>query len=64
MASYPVQCLNWHDRWVAPDMAQARKLSDKCFMGGINETWLKTATPDQITVHVREAVVTAGRRGV
>ncbi len=64
MASYPVQCLNWHDRWVAPDMAQARKLSDKCFMGGINETWLKTATPDQITVHVREAVVTAGRRGL
>lgn len=64
LATYPVHCLNWHDRWSEPDLATARKISDKCFMGGINEIWLKTAKPEQIVKHIREAVIAAGIRGL
>jgi len=64
VADYPTNCINWHDRWVSPSMAEARKLSDKCFMGGINEKWLYTAKPEEIRNHIKEAVTGAGRKGL
>ncbi|MBP2075863.1 uroporphyrinogen-III decarboxylase [Oceanobacillus polygoni] len=34
---YPVNVLNWHDRWVSPSLAEARSKTDKCLLGGIRE---------------------------
>ncbi len=64
LSSYPVNCVNWHDRWVAPDLAQARTITDKCLMGGINESWLGKAEPGEIKIHIKEAVELGGRRGL
>lgn len=64
MANYPVQCVNWHDRWSSPTMAEARKMSDKCFLGGINEKEFATMSADQVEGHMREAVQAAGRTGL
>ncbi|WP_138159905.1 uroporphyrinogen decarboxylase family protein [Peptoniphilus catoniae] len=61
---YPVQCINWHDRWTKPSMKEARKLSDKCFLGGINEKWLVEAKPGEIKDHIREVVMEAGPKGM
>lgn len=33
----PFNVINWHDTWGGPNMAEARKLTDKCFLGGIKE---------------------------
>lgn len=64
LASYPVTCVNWHDRWVAPNLAQARKLTDKCLMGGINEAWFKDARPEEIKQHMQQAIELGGRTGL
>lgn len=64
MADYPVECVNWHDRWAEPNLAEARKLTDKCLMGGINEKWLKDATIPQVHEHLRQAVEMGGRKGL
>ena len=64
IAKYPCNCINWHDRWVAPGMAEARKLSDKCFLGCINEKWLSQAKPEEIRSHIKEGVLAAGRTGL
>lgn len=64
LADYPCNCINWHDRWTSPNMAEARKLSDKCFMGGINEKWLSQAKTEEIRSHIREAAEAAGRTGL
>lgn len=64
VADYPNNCINWHDRWVSPTMVEARKLSDKCFMGGINEKWLAKAKPEEVRGHIREAVEAFGRTGL
>ncbi|NLL61701.1 MAG: uroporphyrinogen decarboxylase [Candidatus Atribacteria bacterium] len=65
VAKYPCNCINWHDRRVAPNMAEARKLSDKCFLGGINEIdFLPYAEPEDIFAHVKEVVLAAGRKGL
>lgn len=64
MASYPVNCVNWHDRWVSPSLAEARKLTDKCLLGGLHERWFAEASPEEIPRHLREAVESAGRTGL
>jgi uroporphyrinogen decarboxylase len=61
LAKYPVNCINWHDRWVEPSMADARKLTDKCLLGGINEKWLEYAHHEEVAEHLRQAVSAAGR---
>lgn len=64
MAAYPVNCVNWHDRWSAPSLAEARKLTDKCLLGGLNERWFAEASAQEIPAHLKEAVDSAGRRGL
>lgn len=64
LANYPGTCLNWHDRWVGPSLAEARKYTDKCLIGGINEEQYFNKTSYQnVYGHIREAVEMAGRTG-
>ena len=65
LSRYPGNCVNWHDRWVAPSLRAARQLTDKCLLGGLNEneTLLK-GTPAEVVRHVAEAVGSAGSRGL
>lgn len=63
VAGYPGNCVNWHDRWVKPSLGEARKLTDKCLLGGIHEKEvLVKAVPDEVHTHIAEAVHDAGRR--
>ncbi|MDO5041406.1 MAG: uroporphyrinogen decarboxylase family protein [Peptoniphilus sp.] len=64
LADYPVQCINWHDRWTVPSMEEARKITDKCLLGGINEKWLTTAEAHEVKEHLREVIREAGPRGM
>lgn len=65
LANYPANCINWHDRWIAPSLEEARKITDKCLLGGINENdILLNGTPEQIDQHVKEAIDMAGRKGL
>lgn len=64
LSKYPIDAINWHDRWVYPSLSEARKLTGKCLMGGINENWIRDATPEQIGRHIEEAVSEGGRRGL
>ena len=65
LANYPVNCVNWHDRWVAPSLGEARKLTAKCLLGGINENApLTKGTALDIEAHIAQAVRDAGRKGL
>lgn len=65
VAEYPGNCINWHDRWGGPLMDEARTLTDKCLLGGINERdVLHVESSDAIQKHVAEAVALAGRKGL
>jgi uroporphyrinogen decarboxylase len=65
LMDYPANCLSWHDRWVSPSLGQARKLTGKCLLGGINEKKvLAVEGVDVIQRHVAEAVEDAGRKGL
>jgi uroporphyrinogen decarboxylase len=65
---YPVRCLQWHDRTTYPSLAQARKKTGKCFIGGLSElpgtdrdghqipSILNAGTVSEIEAHTREAI--------
>lgn len=65
LLSYPANCINWHDRWTSPSMAQARKLTNKCLLGGINEKKFKEDLKiEDIESHLAEAIESAGHKGL
>lgn len=65
LIEYPVNCINWHDRWTNPSMAEARKLTEKCFLGGINERRFKDELRGvSLEEHLKEAITSAGARGL
>ncbi len=58
----PGDVINWSDRTTKPSLAEARKLTDRCLAGGINQVHTDIATPEEIRAEVRDAVAKAGRR--
>ena len=77
IANYPVNCINWHDRWSSPSLAGARAITNKCLLGGIREapyydadgkrirgSLLNDGTVDEVERHVREAIDSVGGRGL
>lgn len=65
LAGYPGNCINWHDRWAGPSFAEARKLTDKCLVGGINEEqYYNKVDFKEVYKHIEEALEGAGDTGV
>jgi len=77
IAAYPVNCINWHDRWSSPTLVEARTKTHKCLLGGIREvpyfdehgnriraSLLTDGTVDEVERHVREAIDAAGGHGL
>lgn len=75
-AGYPVNCLNWHDRHTFPSLAEARQITDKCFLAGIRsapyfsdgtlhyDDIICDGSPKKITAHVQEAIRAVDGRGL
>ena len=65
LANYPAQALNWHDRREYPSLKEARALTDKCFVGGMDETgFLSNGPADRIIAEVTESIRQAGTKGL
>ncbi|MCO7126529.1 hypothetical protein NIE88_12210 [Sporolactobacillus shoreicorticis] len=74
---YPVNCLNWHDRWTSPSLAEARKRTNKCLLGGIQEapyfdvhhqitkkSLLVDGSVNEVELHVQEAIQEVNGKGL
>lgn len=76
VSKYPVNCINWHDRHTYPTMTEARKITNKCFLGGIQEvpyfvgnvlkydSIMATKTARDIELHAKEALEQNGGIGL
>lgn len=59
---YPCEVLSVSDRLPGnPDLAALRKLSDKCLMGGIDETKIQERALPEIAAEVDAAIAAAGK---
>jgi uroporphyrinogen decarboxylase len=54
---YPVQAINWHDQDDGPSFDEARKLTQKCFLGGLSH--LKTLVEKGSEKNIEEQVAAA-----
>lgn len=55
LKDYPVQIINWHDQLTAPTIAEAQKISDKTFLGGVEENeMLLKENPETIKNRVKD----------
>ena len=62
---YPVQALNYHDREAGPSLAEMRKRTKKCLVGGIGHTTtLVHGTPADVDAQVRDAWRQVNHRGL
>ena len=62
---YPVQALNYHDREAGPSLAEMRKRTNKCLIGGIGQnTTLVHGTPADVDAQVQDAWRQVHRRGL
>lgn len=60
----PHNALSWSDRAFGPSLAEARKKTGSCLVGGINEVTGDKATPDEIRAEGRDAIAQVGGRGL
>ena len=64
LVKLPSNAINWHDRWIDPPVEEARKITDKCLLGGIHEKWLTNADTSEIYDDIHAYVKRAGREGL
>ena len=76
ISNYPGNCLNWHDRHTEPSLLQARKKTNKCFLGGIQEvpyfvdrvlhynSIMAISSAKEIEEHVHQAIAQVNGRGI
>lgn len=73
----PFAALSWHDRWSTPSLAEARKITSKCLVGGIREipyydengkqireSLLVDGSVQEVVEHVHEAIDEVSGRGL
>ncbi len=57
LLDYPVQALNWHDRRVGPSLREARTLTGRCLMGGVDDQGVvNSGSPEAVRAEVADAV--------
>lgn len=61
---YPVEAFNWSHRHTAPSLGEARELTDRALIGGLDEIAFASQTLGEAELGVRRAVAEAGRAGL
>jgi uroporphyrinogen decarboxylase len=56
--------LSWEDRTAGPSIAEARKKSNKCFVGGVDHERALTATADEVYKESVDAIKQSGGYGL
>jgi uroporphyrinogen decarboxylase len=64
LKEYPVDALSWEDRTAGPPLREARLLTDKCLVGGIDFKRAMSCPPEEVVAQGREAVHDCGGSGL
>ena len=57
IANYPVQAINWHDRTANVTLEDAKNLTDKILIGGLEENqFIEQASELELQEHIEDAL--------
>jgi uroporphyrinogen decarboxylase len=62
LKDYPCRALSWEDRIAGPALKEARSLTGKCLVGGIDHTKAQRASKEEILKESRQALADMGAR--
>jgi uroporphyrinogen decarboxylase len=63
LSNLPCHVINWSDKTTYPSLSEARKITNKCIAGGINETNIGSKSADEVTAEAKSAIEEAGAKG-
>jgi uroporphyrinogen decarboxylase len=63
LAGYPCDVLSWEDRVAGPSLAEVRRRSSRCLMGGIDHLAARQSAAEELVRQGREAMDQAGSNG-
>lgn len=63
LRNYECDALSWEDRLSGPSLAEARKRTTKCLIGGVDHIKAATRSKEEVLAEAREAVLETGGRG-
>ncbi len=64
LIDYPCGGISWEDRLAGPSVAEAKKRTDKCLVGGIDHYMALKCAPGEIVTQGKEAIQASGGRGL
>lgn len=64
LLDYPCNGISWEDRLAGPSVAEARKRTNKCLVGGIDHYMAMECSPDEIATQGKEVIEATGGRGL
>ncbi|HKI56232.1 MAG TPA: uroporphyrinogen decarboxylase family protein [Trueperaceae bacterium] len=64
VADLPLEAFNWSHRHTAPSLAEARELTGRAVIGGIDEIAFASQTLGEAELGIRRAVAETGRQGL
>ncbi len=64
LAGYPCNGISWEDRLAGPSVAEAKRLTDKCLVGGIDHYMALKCAPQEIVTQGKEAIRASGGKGL
>ena len=64
LVDYPCAGISWEDRLAGPSVAEAKKRTDKCLVGGIDHYRALKCAPQEIVSQGKEAIQASGGRGL
>jgi uroporphyrinogen decarboxylase len=63
LSAYPCDAISWEDRLAGPSIAEARRRTSRCLMGGIDHYAARTSPAEEVLRQARDALQQAGGRG-
>jgi uroporphyrinogen decarboxylase len=61
---YPIHAVSWHDQETFPNLAQARRLTDRAFLTGLDRNLLDRGPIEAIQAQIRESLAQVEGRGL
>lgn len=64
LKDYPCNAISWEDKLAGPTLEEARKITDKCLIGGIDHLNARTCSSEDIVMEGKQSIISVQKRGL
>jgi len=64
LKDYPCNAISWEDKLAGPSLEEAKKITDKCLIGGIDHLKARFCNPEDIVIEGKNAIASVQGKGI